>query len=91
MAARLELAQHPGSRVGGGFVAVAFMASSESMLYLAQRDIRIGTVYAIWTGIGAAGTFVVGIARLGDRSFAARLVEVAMIVNGVITFKVASA
>lgn len=42
---------------GTGTVAVAFMSVSGFLLWLAQREISIGTAYAVWTGIGAAGTF----------------------------------
>ncbi|WP_375183642.1 DMT family transporter, partial [Marinobacter sp.] len=56
----LKLAQAPGTRITGIVVAIAFMAASGTLLFLAQRQIPIGTAYAVWTGIGAAGTFLVG-------------------------------
>jgi quaternary ammonium compound-resistance protein SugE len=40
------------------------MAASGFFLWLAQREIPIGTAYAVWTGIGAAGTFFVGVMYL---------------------------
>ena len=58
----LKLSQTPGGRVLGVFIAVACMTASGILLWLAQRTIPIGTAYAVWTGIGAAGTFMVGIA-----------------------------
>ncbi|MEH3145080.1 MAG: multidrug efflux SMR transporter [Methylobacterium frigidaeris] len=87
----LKLAQTPGSRVVGVLVAVVFMAASGFALWLAQRDIPIGTAYAIWTGIGAAGTFLVGITFFGDAISVARFAGVAMIVGGVVVLKLASA
>ena len=42
------------------------MALSGFLLWLAQRSIPIGTAYAVWTGIGALGTFLVGILWFGD-------------------------
>ena len=42
------------------------MAISGFLLWLAQREIPLGTSYAVWTGIGAAGTFVVGVWYFGD-------------------------
>lgn len=86
----LKIAQQPGWRWIGVGIAAAFMGASGFMLWLAQRDIPIGTAYAVWTGIGAAGTFVVGIAVFGDTLSMARFAGVAMIVGGVITLKLAS-
>jgi multidrug transporter EmrE-like cation transporter len=42
-------------------VAVTFMGIGGVLLWLAQRTIPIGTAYAIWTGIGAACTFLIGV------------------------------
>jgi quaternary ammonium compound-resistance protein SugE len=83
----LRMAQRAETRVIGIIVAVAFMAISGFLLWLAQREIPIGTSYAIWTGIGAAGTFVVGILYYGDPSSIGRYVGVALIVAGVATLK----
>jgi quaternary ammonium compound-resistance protein SugE len=87
----LKIAQDPGHRWGGVAIAVAFMAASGFMLWLAQRTIPIGTAYAVWTGIGAAGTFAVGVLFYGDAASLARFAGVALIVGGVITLKLASA
>lgn len=87
----LKVAQNPVTRWIGIAVAIAFMAASGLMLWLAQRDIPLGTAYAVWTGIGAAGTFIVGVAVFGDAVSVARVVGVAMIVGGVVTLKLASA
>jgi quaternary ammonium compound-resistance protein SugE len=45
-------------------LAVISMSLSGLFLWLAQRDIPIGTAYSVWTGIGAAGTFLIGIIGL---------------------------
>lgn len=66
------------------------MAVSGFLLWLAQRQIPIGTSYAVWRGIGAAGTFIVGIYLYGDSSSLGRYLGVALIVGGVITLKLAS-
>lgn len=68
----LKMAQNPDSRWSGIALAVAFMAVSGWLLWLAQRQIPIGTAYAVWTGIGAAGTFMVGVLYYGDPSSIAR-------------------
>jgi quaternary ammonium compound-resistance protein SugE len=87
----LKMAQAPESRWTGIGVAVAFMGASGTLLWLAQRQIPIGTAYAIWTGIGAAGTFLIGVMIYGDPTSVARYAGVALIIAGVITLKLASA
>lgn len=85
----LKMSQVPQTRWLGIGIAVAFMAVSGFLLWLAQRQIPIGTAYAIWTGIGAAGTFFVGILFYGDPTSIARYLGVALIVGGVVTLKLA--
>lgn len=85
----LKLSQTPGRLVLGVVIAVLCMAASGAFLWLAQKTIPIGTAYAVWTGIGAAGTFVVGILFYGDSASALRLVSVGLIVAGIIGLKLA--
>ena len=85
----LKMAQAPATRWLGIGVAVVFMAVSGFLLWIAQRHIPIGTAYAVWTGIGAAGTFLVGVLYYGDPTSIARYVGVALIVAGVALLKVA--
>ena len=85
----LKLSQTPGRLIVGVIVAVVCMAASGAFLWLAQRTIPIGTAYAVWTGIGAAGTFAVGIAFYGDSTSALRWVSVGLIVAGIIGLKLA--
>lgn len=85
----LKMAQAPETRWSGIWAAVAFMAFSGLFLWMAQRHIPIGTAYAVWTGIGAAGTFLVGVVHYGDPTSIARYVGVALIVAGVATLKMA--
>lgn len=85
----LKIAQQPETRVKGIIVAVIFMGISGFLLWLAQRSIPIGTAYAIWTGIGAAGTFLVGVWYYGDPASIAKYLGVAMIIGGVATLKLA--
>lgn len=68
-------------------LAVLSMALSGLFLWLAQRQIPIGTAYAIWTGIGAAGTFLIGILWFGDPAGLLRLLSFMLIVIGVIGLK----
>jgi len=85
----LKMAQDPATRVSGTVIAVAFMVISGFLLFLAQRSIPLGTAYAIWTGIGAAGTFAVGVLMYGDAASVMRVGGVALIVAGVATLKLA--
>ena len=85
----LKLSQTPGRLIVGVIVAVVCMAASGAFLWLAQRSIPIGTARAVWTGIGAAGTFLVGILVYGDSASAWRLVSVGLIIAGIIGLKLA--
>jgi len=83
----LKLAQVPETRVMGIIIAVIFMALSGALLWLAQKVIPVGTAYAVWTGIGAAGTFLVGVAFFGDASSVMRYLGVLLIIAGVVALK----
>jgi len=66
---------------------VIAMVMSVVLLGLAVRSLPIGTAYAVWTGIGAAGTALLGITLLGEPATAARLRCVTLIVAGAIGLK----
>jgi quaternary ammonium compound-resistance protein SugE len=68
-------------------VAVLSMALSGLFLWMAQRQIPIGTAYAVWTGIGAAGTFLLGIAFFGDPAGLLRILSFLLLVTGVLGLK----
>lgn len=85
----LKMVQEPSSRVTGVAVAVVFMVTSGVLLWLAQRQIPIGTAYAVWTGIGAAGTFLVGVFFYDDPTSIARYLGVTLIVSGVVILQLA--
>ena len=85
----LKLAQEPATRWLGVALATGFMLASGFFLWLAQRDIPMGTAYAVWTGIGAAGTFLVGVYVYGDPTSLLRYLGVLLIVLGVVALKVA--
>lgn len=83
----LKLAQAPESRWTGILIAIVFMAISGTLLWLAQRTIPIGTAYAVWTGIGAAGTFLVGVFVFGDATSLTRYLGILLIIAGVAALK----
>jgi quaternary ammonium compound-resistance protein SugE len=65
--------------------------SSVVLLSLSLRTLPMGTGYAVWTGIGAAGTAIVGMAVLGESAAPLRLLCIALILAGVIGLKLVSA
>jgi quaternary ammonium compound-resistance protein SugE len=65
-----------------GFAACALI--SFGLLSLALRGLEAGPSYAVWTGIGAAGTAVIGMVALGETVSAVKLVSIGLIVAGVI-------
>ena len=77
----------PAWRVAAISLSVASMALSGWLLFLAQKQIPMGTAYAVWTGIGAAGTFLLGVAVFGDALNWGRALGVAMIIGGVVVLK----
>lgn len=83
----LKMAQVSEIRWLGIVIAVAFMSISGFLLFMAQRTIPIGTAYAVWTGIGAAGTFLVGVLYYGDPASFLRYFGVALIITGVVALK----
>lgn len=72
--------------------AVSFvtMFASFGLLSLAMKTLPLGTAYAVWTGIGAVGAFVVGIAVLGEQMSTLRVLAATLIVSGLVLMKVAS-
>ena len=65
--------------------------SSVFLLSVALRTLPMGTGYAVWTGIGAAGTALLGIAVLGDSAAPLRILCIVMVLAGVIGLKLVSA
>ncbi|HMQ32316.1 MAG TPA: multidrug efflux SMR transporter [Chloroflexaceae bacterium] len=71
-----------------GFVATLVL----SMVLLAQalKTLPVGTAYAVWTGIGAAGTAIIGMLWLGESRDVLKLVSLVMLVAGIIGLRVSS-
>lgn len=78
------------SRPGPTAATVVAMVLSVVLLERAVRVLPLGTAYAVWTGIGAVGTALVGILLHGDPASAARIVCLALIVSGIIGLKLLS-
>ena len=71
-------------------IAVVAMIASFVVLSLAMKSLPLGTAYTIWTGIGAIGAFVIGIAVLGEAATAMRIGSAILILAGIIGLKLAS-
>ena len=79
------------SRLGPSLVFVASAAASLLFLLLALKTLPVGTAYAVWTGIGAVGTALLGVAVLGEGASALRLASVGVVVMGIIGLYLAEA
>ena len=77
------------TKLGPSLFTLVAMAASFYLLSLALRTLPTGTGYAIWVGIGAAGTALLGIFFLGEPKSAFRLVSLALILLGVIGLRLA--
>jgi len=78
------------TRLWPSLITVVLMIASFFFLSLALRTLPIGTAYAIWTGIGAIGTALIGLLIFDEPRTAARLVCILLIVAGVVGLKLAS-
>lgn len=78
------------SRLGWSAVTLIAMVASVGLLALAMRSLPLGTAYAIWTGIGALGAFLVGILVLGEAATPMRLFSAALILAGLVGLKLSS-
>jgi quaternary ammonium compound-resistance protein SugE len=76
-------------RILGGLSSVLALATSAGLLWTAQKTIPMGTAYAVWTGIGAAGTFVVGLLFFGEPMSLLRVMGASLIIFGVVLLKLA--
>ncbi len=74
-------------KVLGIVLAVISMALSGLFLWIAQKSIPMGTAYAVWTGIGAVGTFITGILLFKDSANMMRVLSVLCIVIGIVGLK----
>ncbi len=78
------------TRPVASIVTLALLGLSMWFLAIAARELPIGTAYAVWTGIGAAGTAVLGMALFGEPRTAWRLACILLIVGGVLGLKAGS-
>jgi len=93
----LEIAWAYAMKLSNGFtkpwptvVTISAMVGSVGLLALAMRTIPLSTAYPIWTGIGAVGAFLIGVAILGEQATPTRVTAAALIVAGLVMMKASS-
>ncbi|HEY9420137.1 MAG TPA: multidrug efflux SMR transporter [Thermoanaerobaculia bacterium] len=77
------------TKLGPSLLTLGLMGVSFYLLSLAMRDLPTSSSYAIWVGIGAVGTAIVGLFFLGEERSPLRLISIALIVLGVIGLRLA--
>ena len=75
------------SRLGPSLATVAAMVVSVALLGWSLKTLPLGTAYAVWTGIGAVGTAILGMILFGESREAARLLCIVLIVAGIVGLK----
>lgn len=81
---------HGFTRLVPSLVMLAAMMASFALLSLSMKSLPLGTAYMVWTGIGAVGAFLVGIAFLGEPVSTLRIAAALLIVGGLVMMKLAS-
>lgn len=69
----------------------AAMVASLWLLGIAMKTLPVGTAYAVWVGVGALGTVLLGIVLLGEPANPGRLVSLALVLAGIVGLKLTSA
>ena len=78
---------HGFTRIAPSIVTAVAMLVSVGLLAISMRSLPLGTAYAVWTGIGALGAFVVGVVVLGEPATAARALAAILILSGLALMK----
>lgn len=71
-------------------ITIVSMLASFALLSVSMKTLPLGTAYTVWTGIGAVGTFLLGITILGEAVTPLRLVAALLILSGIVMMKIAS-
>jgi len=97
LAGILEVAWAYSMKLSEGFsrpiptvLTLVLMTASFGLLSFSMHTLPLGTAYTIWTGIGAVGAFIVGIAVLGEQLTALRVIAAVLIVSGLVLMKLSS-
>ncbi|MGE5648128.1 MAG: DMT family transporter [Acidobacteriota bacterium] len=79
------------TRVWPAVLTIVTMLASFGLLSMSMKTLPLGTAYAVWTGIGTVGAFVVGVVVLGEPLTMGRVVAAALILAGLIVAKLSAA
>ncbi|MDX2090434.1 MAG: quaternary ammonium compound efflux SMR transporter SugE [Kofleriaceae bacterium] len=83
-------ASHGFTRLGASVFTLVTMLASFTLLSIAVRNLPLGTAYAVWVGIGAVGTALVGMTCYGEPATVARLACLVLVVGGIVGLKLTS-
>ena len=78
------------TRLTPSVVTIVFMILSVVLLSISMRRLPLGTAYTVWTGIGAMGSFILGIMVLNEPMTAMRMIAAVLIVSGLVLMKLSS-
>jgi quaternary ammonium compound-resistance protein SugE len=78
------------ARITPTAIMVVAMIGSVWLLSISMKTLPLGTAYMVWTGIGAVGAFVVGIALLGEQVSPMRIVAALLILSGIVLMKLST-
>lgn len=97
VAGLFEICWAIGLKYTGGFTrlwptvgTVLSMIISVGLLGVAMKSLPVGTAYAVWVGVGAVGTAILGIVLLGESASPMRLLSLGLIVAGILGLKLAA-
>ena len=84
----MKMASLGANKLGWIAFAIAAMALSGVFLYFAQKEIPIGVAYAIWTGIGATFTFLLGVCVFHDSVSLIKFLGILLIISGIVLLEI---
>lgn len=79
------------TRLGWSILSLALLAAFVFLLGRALQVLEVGVAYAVWTGIGAAGTLIMGVALFGETLNPAKIAGIALVMTGIVALKFAPA
>ncbi|MGT2500393.1 DMT family transporter [Bradyrhizobium guangxiense] len=77
------------TRLGWSLVSVVLLVAFVVLLGRALKVLEVGVAYSVWTGIGAAGTFIMGVVLFGESLSAMKLAGIALVLMGIVALKLA--
>ena len=75
------------TKLSPSIITIVAMIFSFVLLSISMRNLPLGTTYVIWTGIGAVGTFLLGVLILGEPANALRIIAALLIISGLVLMK----